>query len=122
MELKINIEELKRDIAEQEEMSLKCLKEANSIFYFAGALETLLLLIFILLTLFYAKSTRIFIQLKSIFFIDSSHFFIAGYSIIDLMVLLFSKVRCAVKRLTVDILVLIIVLLVVKKYGVTLSG
>jgi capsule polysaccharide export protein KpsE/RkpR len=35
MELKINIEELKRDIAEQEEMALKCLKEANNIFYFA---------------------------------------------------------------------------------------
>jgi hypothetical protein len=35
MELKINIEELKRDIAEQEEMALKYLKEANNIFYFA---------------------------------------------------------------------------------------
>ena len=60
--------------------------DSYSIFYFAGALETLLLLIFILLTLFYAKSTRIFTQLKSpiilfCIFYGVAAILIIGYSI-----------------------------------------
>lgn len=33
MEYNVNIEDLKKDIAEQEELTLKCKKEANVVFY-----------------------------------------------------------------------------------------
>lgn len=33
METNINIEDLKRDIAEQEQLALNCVKEANNMFY-----------------------------------------------------------------------------------------